>query len=83
MHSLGKIENVDRESTWAEGVEGDGVGESIMLDVKRPLPLYGILIQPGYYDPWNKDSWWKNNRVAALEITLNDEHSLSGSRILT
>ena len=26
----------------------DGIGESITLNVKRPLPLYGILIQPGY-----------------------------------
>ena len=30
-------------SPWAEGVEGDGIGESITLNVKRPLPLYGIL----------------------------------------
>ncbi|HEX3420650.1 MAG TPA: hypothetical protein VHT01_05440, partial [Candidatus Udaeobacter sp.] len=27
-------------SPWAEGVDGDGIGESITLDVKRPLPLY-------------------------------------------
>ena len=38
------------QSPWAEGVEGDGIGESITLNVKRPLPLYGILIQPGYYE---------------------------------
>ena len=37
-------------SPWVEGVEGDGIGESITLNVKRPLPLYGILIQPGYYE---------------------------------
>jgi hypothetical protein len=63
------------QSPWAEGVEGDGIGESITLNVKRPLPLYGILIQPGYYDYDNKDPWLKNNRVAALEVTLNDEHT--------
>ena len=65
------------QSPWAEGVEGDGIGESITLNVKRPLPLYGILIQPGYYDYDNKDPWLKNNRVAALEITLNDEHTFT------
>jgi hypothetical protein len=64
-------------SPWAEGVEGDGIGESITLDVKRPLPLYGILIQPGYYDYGNKEPWLKNNRVAALEITLNDERTFT------
>jgi hypothetical protein len=65
------------QTPWAEGVEGDGIGESITLNVKRPLPLYGILIQPGYYDYDNKDPWQKNNRVAALEITLNDEHTFT------
>jgi hypothetical protein len=67
------------QSPWAEGVEGDGIGESMTLDVKRPLPLYGILIQPGYYEYDNKDPWLKNNRVAALEITLNDEHTFTAS----
>ena len=64
-------------SPWAEGVDGDGIGESITLTVKRPLPLYGILIQPGYYDFDEKEPWLKNNRVAALEITLNDEHTFT------
>jgi hypothetical protein len=64
-------------SPWAEGVEGDGIGENITLNVKRPLPLYGILIQPGYYDYGNKEPWLKNNRVAALEIALNDEHTFT------
>jgi hypothetical protein len=71
--------NPEREiaSPWAEGVEGDGIGESITLAVKRPLPLYGILIRPGYYDYDDKGPWMKNNRVAALEITLNDEHTFT------
>jgi hypothetical protein len=66
-------------SPWAEGVEGDGIGESIALNVKRPLPLYGILIQPGYYEYDEKEPWLKNNRVAALEITLNDEQTFTQS----
>ena len=64
-------------SPWAEGVEGDGIGESITLNVKRPLPLYGILINPGYWDPGSDEAWKKNNRVAALEITLNDERTFT------
>jgi hypothetical protein len=65
------------QTPWAEGAKDDGVGESITLDVKRPLPLYGILIRPGYYEYGREDVWWKNNRVAALEITLNDEHTFT------
>jgi hypothetical protein len=64
-------------SPWAEGVEGDGIGENITLNVKRSLPLYGILIQPGYYDYGNKEPWLKNNRVAALEVKLNDERTFT------
>jgi hypothetical protein len=67
------------QSPWAEGVEGDGIGESITLNVKRPLPLYGILIQPGYYEYDENEPWLKNNRVAAVEITLNDEHTFTES----
>ena len=65
------------QSPWAEGVDGDGIGESITLNVKRPLPLYGILIQPGYYHYDDKEPWLKNNRVAALEVTLNDEDTFT------
>ena len=67
------------QSPWAEGVEGDGIGESITLNVKRPLPLYGIRIQPGYYEYDDKEPWLRNNRVAALEIMLNDEHTFTES----
>jgi len=64
-------------SPWAEGAKDDGVGESITLNVKRPLPLYGIMIRPGYWDYPDDAPWKKNNRVAALEITLNDEQTFT------
>lgn len=62
---------------WAEGVEDDGIGESITLNVKRPLPLYGLLVRPGYFDYDREETWTKNNRVAEFEITLNDEHTFA------
>ena len=75
-----EVENIkgrEEGSPWAEGAEGDGVGESITLNVQRPLPLYGILIRPGYWESGSDKSWKKNNRVAALEITLNDEQTFA------
>ena len=54
-----------------------GSARASRLNVKRPLPLYGILIQPGYYEYDDKEPWLKNNRVAALEITLNDEQTFT------
>ena len=76
-----EVENIkgrsDEGSPWAEGAKDDGIGESITLTVKRPLPLYGILIRPGYWEFGSDESWKKNNRVAALEITLNDERTFT------
>jgi hypothetical protein len=67
----------DLQTPWCEGAKDDGLGQSITLDVKRPLPLYGILVRSGYYEYGREDVWWKNNRVAALEIILNDEHTFT------
>jgi hypothetical protein len=76
-----EVENIkgrsEEGSPWAEGAKDDGIGESITLNVKRPLPLYGILIRPGYWDPSDENTWKKNNRVAALEISLNDERTFT------
>src|SRR6266436_4268022 len=76
-----EVENIkghsEEGSPWAEGVDGDGIDESITLNVKRPLPLYGILIRPGYWEYGNDDVWKKKNRVAALEITLNDDRTFT------
>jgi len=45
--------------------------------VKRPLPLYGIMMRPGYWEYNNDSLWKKNNRIGALEITLNDEQTFT------
>ncbi len=65
------------DQAWVEGVEGDGVGESITLTVRRPLPLDSINIMPGYHSLENPTLWTKNNRVAELEVTLNGEHTFA------
>ena len=76
-----EVENIKGRSgevlPWAEGAKDDGIGESITLNVQRPLPLYGILIRPGYSESGSDNLWKKNNRVAALEITLNDERTFT------
>ena len=74
-----EVENIKGRSglPWAEGAKDDGIGESITLTVKRPLPLYGIMMRPGYWEYNNDSLWMKNNRVGALEITLNDEQTFT------
>jgi len=75
------LKGLETNHTWAEGAEGDGVGESISLKVNRSLPLDAILIMPGYraVDDDNTDFWGNNNRVAELEVTLNGEHTFTAA----
>ncbi|MFZ1219241.1 MAG: hypothetical protein WAO00_08105, partial [Chthoniobacterales bacterium] len=63
-------------SAWAEGVDGDGIGENITLTVHKPKPLEAIMIMPGSKG-YDGTLWAKNNRVAELEITLNGEHTFT------
>jgi len=72
------IKGLDSNGTWAEGVEGDGIGESITLTVHKPLPLDAILISPGDKQD-DSANWTKNNRVAELEITLNGERTFTAA----
>ena len=73
-YDVANIKGSQFGTTWAEGVDGDGIDESITLDVHRPLPLDAIMIMPGYKSD-DAALWTKNNRVAELEITLNNEHT--------
>lgn len=74
-YDANNIKGLEGSTTWAEGVEGDGIGENITLTVHRPLPLDAIMIVPGYKSFEDATLWLKNNRVAELEITLNGEHT--------
>ena len=77
-YEVNLIKGLEHGKTWAEGVEGDGIGENITLTVNRPLPLDAILIMPGYRGE-DATLWSKNNRVAELEITLNGEHTFGAA----
>ncbi len=71
------LRTMESDMAWVEGVPGDGIGESITLEVNRPLPLDEIRIMPGYRSGENPSLWMKNNRVAELEVTLNGEHTFT------
>jgi hypothetical protein len=77
-YDVENIKGVHSDAAWAEGAEGDGIGESITLTVPRPLPLDAIMIMPGYHT-FEGPQWTNNNRVAELEITLNGEHTFAAA----
>ncbi len=67
------------KSAWAEGVAGDGIGESLTIKSQRPMPLAAILIMPGFRNREAPELWDKNNRVAGLQITLNGEYTFDAT----
>ena len=46
-YDVGNLKSNEGDLAWSEGVEGDGVGESITLTVTRPLPLDAHLDHAG------------------------------------
>lgn len=77
-YDVENIKHIESDKTWAEGVEGDGIGENISLTVHHPLPLDAIMIMPGYRAE-KEELWGKNNRVAEMEVTLNGEHTFTAT----
>lgn len=77
-YDVENIKSLEYGVTWAEGVDGDGIGENITLKVHRPLPLDALMIMPGYRSG-NKELWGENNRVAEMEVTLNGEHTFTAT----
>jgi hypothetical protein len=77
-YEVNNIKGLEWGTTWAEGVDGDGIGENITLTVHKPLPLDAIMIMPGSKGE-DASLWEKNNRVAELEITLNGEQTFTAT----
>lgn len=76
-YEIKNVRSMAPDHAWAEGAKGDGIGESITLEVTRPLPLAAIMIMPGYQSSENASLWEKNNRIAELEVTLNGEKTFT------
>lgn len=61
----------DWDTAWVEGVDGPGIGESLTLKMKQPLPVHHVSFLPGYAS--SEQNWESNCRVAKVEITANGE----------
>ncbi len=70
----------DEERTfraWVEGKADDGIGETLTLTPKMPLPLEALRMQPGY---GKNDALFKaNNRPKMIKVTLNDSYSFKAA----
>lgn len=57
--------------SWVEGVDGDGIGESISFEFESPIDIKSIGIRNGYGD---LRFYFANNRVKHLEVYINDSY---------
>jgi hypothetical protein len=54
---------------WVEGVSGQGIGESLTLKLKQPVPVKKLGIRTGYTE--SEELYLANSRPAALDVTVN------------
>lgn len=73
-YSPENLKTVRNDECWAEGAEGNGVGEWLEFLVEVPRPLHGIFITPGYYRHSKEMLFKANARPKSLKVTLNGEH---------
>ncbi len=66
----GMASDLRYDTAWIEGVEGPGIGESLIyrFDNKHPR-ITKVLVHTGYIK--NESIWVKNNRVRMLELAIN------------
>lgn len=62
----------NHESVWAEGVDGNGVGEYIIYQFPATCPrITGVKILNGHVK--NETIWKANNRIKTLKVYYNDK----------
>ncbi len=70
QYNIENITDSDATTAWVEGVDGDGIGQSITFIAEAEQTVSGIRILNGYNK--NREIYSKNNRVKKLEIVFPD-----------
>jgi len=60
----------DIGTAWVEGVEGDGVGESLTLELGIPTEVWSVALLPGYCA--SPELWRANGRPREVRLVLSD-----------
>ena len=66
IYSARNIVDGNKQTCWADGVSGLGVGESVTINFNRNYEIKGFRIFNGYQK--NDDVFYKNSRPAALRV---------------
>ena len=65
---------VDETYAWSEGKEGQGIGESITLTLKKPTKLYALAISNGYGK--SDKLFAANSRVKDATLVINGNQKI-------
>jgi hypothetical protein len=60
----------DLDTSWVEGVAGDGVGEWVRISLSEDKIYYGFDIFAGYGE--SEELWEKNNRVKKVRLNFSN-----------
>lgn len=69
-NSAGKAVDGNEKTSWQEGAPGDGIGESLHLELEKPCHVKYMSFQLGNWNSW--EYYDGNNRPKELEITVGD-----------
>lgn len=69
-NSAAKVVDGNEKTSWQEGADGDGIGESVHLELEKTYNIKYLSFQLGN---WNSMEYYDgNNRPKDLEITVGD-----------
>ena len=71
QYAVTNIFDDDISTAWVEGVQGDGIGESITIEFDEPIMLYGMMLLPGYQK--SDKTLIQNSSPSKLSIKLDDQ----------
>ncbi|HAK59563.1 MAG TPA: hypothetical protein DCO77_04160 [Nitrospiraceae bacterium] len=72
-----RVKDMEEGTAWAEGRTGDGIGEYLLLQLKKPRTISQIGIMPGYAK--SRKHYYANNRVAEITAIVNDSYTVTSS----
>lgn len=73
-YSPARVIDGDISSAWVEGVEGDGTGETLTLDLGIPTEVHNVALLPGYCT--SPEIWFANGRPSRVQLELSDGTTL-------
>ena len=60
----------DPLTSWVEGVEGNGEGQTLDIALDKEIFVDAIEVMPGYFD---QRYWQRNNRIHELRVSFNSQ----------